>query len=609
MKSKVKLSFGLMFSAILSAATVQASTNIFNDAVFWFRGGKDGVTADGKMQTGEFFDALHANDSAHAHHQLPVKGYLENAQFVNEDVVFPALGLSVTQNVQVLKIRDVTNTVDGTDYRWPLAINAKGVIAGNKISDRYTIIARLRLERLETIDWLFAVGYDGGNNRGLLLGFNKISDQEKYPHCKRISIYRADSASATCAGWDFTDLRVETNRWFDLSVTVGDGKVRMGIATSDAVVFKEKNMWTDNCSILTSDNCYRFFAESAYNEERGTQAANKASTGNFEGCVQQLAIWDRSFTDDEVMEAFGMPRPTVFRTGLENGAANEFGGVRGGSSQTIEGLGSWHDLTYSMLDGDVWTVNFPVLDSESESRGPQAPYVFSLRSLPDSAPSALSVVLNGTSLGTRWVGANAKAFWPVPVNLLVEGRNTLTVRSSVRGSEAFNVDSMEFGGALSVGWQNGSSTEIASAVAGKKGSSAYPNPKQWWNTLQSYDGKNDMSFRVWVDPALKDTCSSTLKLRSKCLDRGGAAKISGNEFYEILVNGEKKAERGCETSFTDTVVNFAAGELKAGWNEIKLTTQAYGTCYWQIDYYRFWTELSEGFAEPEYVPGFILLVQ
>ena len=75
MKSKVKLSFGLMFLTILSVATVQASTNIFNDAVFWFRGGKDGVTANGKMETGEFFDALHADDPTHAHHhQLPVKG-------------------------------------------------------------------------------------------------------------------------------------------------------------------------------------------------------------------------------------------------------------------------------------------------------------------------------------------------------------------------------------------------------------------------------------------------------------------------------------------------------------------------------------------------------
>ena len=607
MKSKVKLSFGLMFLTILSAATVQASTNIFNDAVFWFRGGKDGVTADGKMQTGEFFDALHADDSAHAHHQLPVKGYLENAQFVNEDVVFPALGLSVTQNVQVLKIRDVTNTVDGTDYRWPLAINARGVIAGNNISKEYTIIARLRLDRLETIDWLFAVGYDGGNNRGLLLGFNKISDQEKYPHCKRISIYRADSASSTCAGWDFTDLRVETNRWFDLSVTVGDGKVRMGIATSDTVVFNEKNMWTDNCPILTSDNCYWFFAESAYNEERGTQAENKASTGNFEGCVQQLAIWDRTFTDDEVMEAFGMPRPTVFRTGLENGAANEFGGVRSGSSQTIEGLGSWQDLTCSMLDGDVWTVNFPVFDAESDSRGPHVPYVFSLRSQPDSAPSSISLALNGTPLGRQWVGADAKAFWPVAGNLFVNGRNTLTLRCSSRASAAFKVDAMELGGALSAGWQDGKNGELAKP--GPMLSSVYPNSSQWWRNLLSYDGKTTVTMRVWVDPALKDICSSTLKLRSKCLDRGGTAKISGNEFYEILVNGEKKAERGCETSFTDTVVNFAAGELKAGWNEIKLTTQAYGTCYWQIDYYRFWTELSEGFAEPEYVPGFILLVQ
>ena len=40
MKLKVKLSFGLMFSAILSVATVQASTNIFNDAVTLFNPGR-----------------------------------------------------------------------------------------------------------------------------------------------------------------------------------------------------------------------------------------------------------------------------------------------------------------------------------------------------------------------------------------------------------------------------------------------------------------------------------------------------------------------------------------------------------------------------------------
>jgi hypothetical protein len=118
-----------------------------------------------------------------------------------------------------------------------------------------------------------------------------------------------------------------------------------------------------------------------------------------------------------------------------------------------------------------------------------------------------------------------------------------------------------------------------------------------------------MTFRVWVDPDLNGICSSKLKLRTKGNARTGY-EIKGDEFFAINVNGVEVTRVYVDTSsYNETVATFGPGELKAGWNEIKLTTQAYGTCYWQIDYYRFWTELSEGFAEPEYVPGFILLVQ
>ena len=96
----------IMLSALLSAAA-QGAPNVFDDAVFWFRGGKD-KNGDGYMRhQGEFFDDLHADDATHANHQMGVQtysspaiadGFKANAVFRQEKVVFPALGRQVVKN-------------------------------------------------------------------------------------------------------------------------------------------------------------------------------------------------------------------------------------------------------------------------------------------------------------------------------------------------------------------------------------------------------------------------------------------------------------------------------------------------------------------------------
>ena len=54
--------------ACFALATYGAS-NVFDSAVFWFRGGKD-IGGDGYMQKGDFFDDLHANEPTHDNHQM-----------------------------------------------------------------------------------------------------------------------------------------------------------------------------------------------------------------------------------------------------------------------------------------------------------------------------------------------------------------------------------------------------------------------------------------------------------------------------------------------------------------------------------------------------------
>ena len=98
-KNTIVASTAAMLACFLTAMpeTAHGAPNVFDDAVFWFRGGKD-LNGDGYMQKGEFFDDLHANDVSHANHQMGMSSenytgqynslFTGNAVIQKEDVVF-----------------------------------------------------------------------------------------------------------------------------------------------------------------------------------------------------------------------------------------------------------------------------------------------------------------------------------------------------------------------------------------------------------------------------------------------------------------------------------------------------------------------------------------
>ena len=595
---------GLAFVGMFLAVSVYGSTNVFNDAVFWFRGGKDSVTADGQLQTGEFFDDLHANDASHANHTLPVYGYPENAIFRTESVVFPALGNDCAKSMQVLNFSDnkhVSNDL-ATTNRCPAAVNPYKIFSANSISNEFTVVFRLRLDSQSTM-YLLRAGYRGWLQNGFLLGFKKDTSHDG---CVLMTAYRTENSSGTNTGVDFPNVFLPTNTWIDVGVVVGNGKLRIGAAVpaslsargnNPAIVFQQRNMWTDNC-ILTAKDYYSLFGESLYSAE-----TTSASTSTFKGSVQQVAIWKRVLSDQEVMAAFGMPRPAIFKTGLDNGGSDEFGGTRSGASQAIDGLGSWQGITDTMLAGDTWTVNFEALQGEAG-----LPQIFSVRSLPSSASASLQISINGTSLGTRYVGPNGCAFWPVASNVVVQRSNTATIRRADGGSGVFRMDAMELGGSFGVGVrdQNNSDMVAPARISTGVSSAADPNPQHWAKHLQTYDSISNVHFRVWVEPGELASLPRRLKFRTGCTNRGSEERyrIRGDETFSLLVNGIEKDSGDSLTSWAEHTIEFAAGDLNEGWNDVELKAAPYGTCYWKIDYYRFETFLSKGFSIPP--SGFIL---
>ena len=596
-----------MMSGVFVACLVFAAhgaPNVFDDAVFWFRGGKD-IGGDGYMQKGEFFDDLHANDNGNDNHKMPMTvytgdnaGYKVNAAFGEELVSFPALGLTIKEKMRVLRI----SNVKGNSKYFPFVVNPYSIFASNNISTAYTIVTRIKVGDDGKRDLcLFRIGYDDSSRKGLYLALGRAAASsgaiDKY-----IKGYCTPDEGSLNSSYQF-NIRIPTNTWVDVAAVVGNGKLRVGIAAPESssnhdnnptIAFAETPMWTENCTLL-GDEKYRLFCA---NGQKAPATSDSADQTCFIGSVQQMAIWGRALSDQEVMEAVGMPRPAIFRTGFDNGNSNEFGGTRSGSTQEIDGLGSWQNVSDTMQAGDTWTVNFDALRDETG-----VSQIFSLRSLPTSTMAKIEPVLNGTSLGVRIVGPDARVFWPVASTNVVSvpNTNTLTIRRVDNYPGEFRMDAMELGGALGIGtgaqtWNDG---KVASDL-NRTGvpSAADPNMQHWSQGLRPKKNVTNLLFRVWVDPDVVNVCPSRFRAVFGCEPESKDIEL-GDEKFTLFVNGNEEVERGTSTNWEAIAINFDAGKLLPGWNDIELkSAPSYTNCCWPVSYYRFETVLPKSFSIP-----------
>ena len=597
-----------VFVACLAFAA-HGSTNVFNDAVFWFRGGKD-KNSNTYMERGEFFDDLHADDSTHGNHDMEMSSthytgsnnsqFKGNAVIQEEDVVFPALGTNFVKKMQVLHIADATVTAGGKQYFFPFDVKPRELFAGENISNEYTVVSRIRLDYNSNLNntCLMKLGYDSSQKKGMWLGFGPLNSNLSHPGCRRIAAYRTPNSD----GVDYINnfnLYVPTNTWVDLAVAVGNGKLRVGVAVPQSssshgdnatIAFDQTAMWTDNCTVLDDEN-YRFFCKEGQENYAGASDTDRSA---FIGSVQQMAIWKRALTDQEVMDAFGMPRPAIFRTGFDNGDSHEFGGTRSGATQTIDGLGSWQDIANTLKAGDTWTVNFTALRDEANLS-----QIFSIKSL--GASAQIEPVLNETSLGENYVGSNGRTFWPVPADKIKAGANTLIIKRKDGGARDFLIDAMELGGSLGVGKLTYSSTDDGRADPErmKTGvpSAADPNPQHWPTKLDPSTAINDLHCRVWVDPDVADKASFTFKTAV-------SNETNSGEAFSVYINSKKKTSVNAKAEWKS--YSFNPGELNGGWNDFDFVTST--SCYTEFGCFRFEAVLPEAFGYPPF-PGLSVFIR
>lgn len=605
----------ILVSCCAAVGATCAFGGVWDDCGWWFRGGRDGVTVNGKCETGEFFDETHANDPTHVAHQLGIYGYPEGRLFRTEPVAFPCSN-GETNDLQCLylpRILDVSQDGSTTNL-FPANVATYDLFKNINVTNDYTIIARLRRDEGlagangqpdSRYNVFFRAGYNG--YFGAELGFaGVVTNSDGSVAGKGLQLYtcKADGSGAAGKAWTYTDgFLVPTNMWIDVSMTVRGGTIRVGCArpetiacagrTRAAICFQQFATADGRLSMtnvaaaahpVNTASGWRFFCEGA---QTGVLSYDKAIKNCFCGSVQQIGVWNRALSDEEVLEAWGAPRPALFRIGLHNGSTAEFAGVRTGAAQTFDAGAYWRDRSPQLAAGDTWTVNFSV---SRQDAGLAQLVVFKATSA--SASGTVRAVVNGRDLGVQDVTTGGSSAWTVPKGVIAAGANSLTLARTDAGAEALEMDVMSVEGSCQRGLANDDFTEIAEEwlVVPSLQSTATANLRHQQRALHTVPtGSIATNLRIQVyadEEAVRRATQLTIRTRRN--SRGAGHQGTGDERADVYLNGTLCGwlEMGLSV-WQNNRFNFRPGTLREGLNTVEFRVPLTDGPSWVIDYWRF----------------------
>ena len=450
----------------LAMAAVPAGAHVFDDAVFYFNGGKD-ANGDGYFNTGELRNIVDANASNTA--QPTIANF---HRMTNEVVHCPYSGKTftsgcinfpqeITHTYTTNIVGDVTNvTVEARGRVSKVYIdNVFKDVTGN--CSNYSVVVRFRRDAVPKVandfqDWMLRIGYDWNNGgRGLAIGFNGSPMSNRY-----FTVMAGQKTyNRNVDRWKSTTW---TNAWTDVAVAVdgwkmtvwymqeGDNQLRSGSTTfsydsKKLSQFAAQSNWQIQ---LGSEQDVTSTSTVIYTMTNGARKTSHNAYKCWAGSIQQLAFWTRTLTDADVRQAFGGTAPVELQVGLANGASTEFRG-----ETSAAGTGNWEELSPSLAAGGslslTYTNDFAIM----------VPQVLTLIPTPASASGALRVKVNGSLVRSVAVMPGHTNLVPVASTFFRPGANTITLERTDAGASPLVLDAFSLGGSWVAG-RSSSSNDV-----------------------------------------------------------------------------------------------------------------------------------------------------
>ena len=521
----------------LAMAAVPAGAHVFDDAVFYFNGGKD-ANGDGYFNTGELRNIVDANASNTARPTIT-----NFHRMTNEVVHCPYSGKTftsgclnfpqeITHTYTTNIVGDVTNvTVEARGRVSKVYIdNVFKDVIGN--CSNYSAVVRFRRDAVPKIvddfqDWMLRIGYDWNNGgRGLAIGYNGSPMTNRYftLMAGRQSFNKNENR------WKST---TETNAWTDLAVAVDGWKVKVWYMQENDKQLRS----AEHTFSYHNVNLSQLAAQSNWQIQLGseqdvsststviyamTNGVKKSSSNAYKcwaGSIQQLAFWTRTLTDADVRQAFGGTAPVELQVGLANGASTEFRG-----ETSAAGTGNWEELSPSLAAGGslslTYTNDFAIM----------VPQVLTLIPTPASASGALRVKVNGSLVKSVAVMPGHTNLVPVASTFFRPGANTITLERTDAGASPLVLDAFSLGGS----W-----------VAGRSSSSndVFPAEHAQYDSVGTWYAGSTW-HKLWRGVTSSLSITLNFPVEKRLLDRGYTFRYrhrivrAGQRHMDFILNGE-----------------------------------------------------------------------
>ena len=587
--------------AVPSAVPAAVRSSVFDDVKVWYKGsaGNAAGTKDLDSNSGGASKIMNLAELSRGNaHGGTYNYWAWRMNYANEKVDCPYAGVTLdsTPCMVVPKYLNgssgtATVTIDGVEQEQPWVSRrfcnlyftswmsdwASGTVCSN-----WTCVLRFRSDTVNpasgNCNKIIEIGSSYDATAGKATGVNLLLNTPV-----ALADYACPRTFVTTTQKNYEDIQIKSGRWVDCALAVDGRTLTMWFCwnngTDDAPtnrLAKVSETYPTTSGLPTIPaKCRVNLASSnggAFNSiiTNGVYSSKLANMG-FEGAFHQIAFWDRTLSDDEIREAMagGTGRPNLVDVGMEGNGTAEFAATPTKTSVATDG--DWENLNPSLTaENPTATITF---DCPALWAGlPQW-----LRVAGNGA-GAVSVALNGQTLGEVAVPASGAASFFVPDGKIASGANTL-VFTRVSGLPV--IDAVRLGGSWRFGESIGSFATSADATS--LGSDKYVfhpacgNDKLHARGLNIGKG-NRTHFDFFVPENMVGKFRGVLATRTQNTD--GAEKN-----FHFYANDAKIGEYKLKGGVT-TEVKIPETAVVAGWNRLSWESRSGGD-WANIDWHKF----------------------
>ncbi len=413
------------------AADANGNANAFDDAEFYFRAAKQNTSA--ALDNTEFANALYiGSSSSPAGDSFTIGGSRNNVVVETMDVPAPYAGKTL-KNRSVIHFKQPLN--EDTTKASTSAINLQQPVAAtNKAS--YTVMVRFKLDSRVNPNpegtgqiTLLELGYGYSGRSGVSLQFYGPADN------LWVRAHHGGDAD------DFKDMQTDATKtlkageWVDMALVVNGRNNYLYYKTESGELYTGTR---DKDTGFTSGTygLYKLAIGGPADMTGIGTAATSSSTSAFRGWYQQVAVWDRALSRDEVLNAFcdGCADGDDWKVGVANDMSLEFAGRGAANVGTVN---DWRNMTNELTSANsAVTVNFD-LDAATSAKM----RTFKLKTTSLSASGAFGLSVNGRTVAENVASAAGQsAAVTIPGGFFASGANTLTVTRSDANAGKMEID-------------------------------------------------------------------------------------------------------------------------------------------------------------------------